>query len=79
MGQLSIMGLIENLSFLGPVLLFLLMPAGFIASAWVTNSVSSYFRPDVDELSNFDRFATFLLLIALFMSYCYVIYGLFLD
>ncbi len=77
--QLSIMGLLENLSFFGPVLLFLLMPVGFIASAWVTNSVSSYFRPDVDELTSFDRFGTFLLLISLFSTYCYIVYGLFLE
>lgn len=79
LSQLSFMGLLENLSILGPLLMLILMPIGFIASAWVTNSVCSYFRPDVDELTMVDRVGTFLLLIGLFASYAYMVCVLFLE
>ena len=79
LNQISIIGFIENMSFIAPLLLFLLMPVGFIASAWVTNSISSYFRPDIDELTTTDSVGTFLLLVAIFASYCYVVVGLFIE
>ena len=67
------MGFIENMSFLAPLLVFIMMPVGFIGSAWVTNTICGYFRPDVDETTNSDRVVTFLLLTALFATYCYLI------
>ena len=79
LSQLSFLGLLENLSIVAPLLMLVLMPVGFIASAWVTNSVSGYFRPDVDELTMMDRVGTFLLLITLFGSYAYMICALFLE
>ncbi len=60
-----------------PLFLLILMPAGFIGSAWVTNSVLDHFRKNAEEITTVDRAGTFLLLIALFGSYCYFICGLF--
>lgn len=79
MGQLSILGFYENLALLGPLLLLVLMPVGFIASAWVTNNVMGYFKPDVYETSLFDRICTFALLLALFAFYVYFITNLFVE
>ncbi len=58
-----------------PLLLFILMPAGFIGSAWVTNTVFDHFRRDAEEITAVDRVGTFLLLTALFGTYCYVVCG----
>ncbi len=62
-----------------PLLLLILMPVGFIGSAWVTNSVFDHFRRDADEITAVDRFGTFLLLTALFGSYCYFICRIFVP
>ncbi|MCE5295174.1 MAG: hypothetical protein LLF94_11255 [Chlamydiales bacterium] len=56
-----------------PLFLLVLMPAGFIGSAWVTNSVFDHFRRNAEEVTAVDRIGTFLLLTALFGSYCYFI------
>lgn len=61
------------MSMFAPLFLLVLMPAGFIGSAWVTNSVFDHFRKDADEITSLDRFGTFILLTALFGSYCYFI------
>lgn len=79
MGQLSLAGLFENLALLGPVLLFLLIPIGFIASAWVTNSVFAYLGRDADEATTLDSLGTFILLSTLFTSYIYLLSALFLE
>ncbi len=62
-----------------PLLLFILMPAGFIGSAWVTNSVFDHFRRDAEEITAVDRVGTFLLLTALFGTYCYFVCGLLIE
>lgn len=64
------------MTMLTPLLLLVLMPAGFICSAWVTNSLFDHFRGNADEITMVDRVGTFLLLTALFGSYCYFICGL---
>ena len=79
MGSLSIMGLFENLAFLGPLLLLVLMPVGFVGSAWITNSVFSYLGRDVDEVTTMDRFGTLLLLGTLFTTYTYLVCALFVK
>ena len=56
-----------------PLFLLILMPAGFIGSAWVTNTVFDHFRRDADEVTSVDRIGTFILLTALFGSYCYFV------
>ncbi|MBS0633961.1 MAG: hypothetical protein JSR37_00680 [Verrucomicrobia bacterium] len=61
------------MSMFAPLFLLVLMPAGFIGSAWVTNSVFDHFRKDADEITAVDRFGTFILLMGLFGSYCYFI------
>lgn len=76
---LSLSGLFENLLLVTPILLFVLMPIGFIASAWVTNTVFDYFRKDIDETTTMDRFGTLVLLAALFSTYCYFIIELFIE
>lgn len=69
--------LFENLVFLAPIVLLLLMPVGFIASAWVTNSVIDIFRKDKDEdVTASERLGTFALLTALFGTYCYFVFHL---
>lgn len=65
------------MTMLAPLFLLILMPAGFIGSAWVTNSVLDHFRPNTDEITTADRAGTFFLLTALFGSYCYFIARLF--
>lgn len=60
-----------------PLFLLVLMPAGFIGSAWVTNSVFDHFRKDADEITTIDRAGTLLVLTALFGSYCYFICRIF--
>ena len=61
------------MSMFAPLVLFILMPAGFIGSAWVTNSVFDYFRKDAEEITFVDRLGTLIVLAALFGSYCYFI------
>ncbi len=56
-----------------PLFLLILMPAGFIGSAWVTNSVFDHFRKNAEEITSVDRLGTLLLLTALFGSYCYFV------
>jgi hypothetical protein len=75
--MISLSGLFENLLLVGPLLMLILMPAGLIASAWVTNTVYDYFRKDIDESTSLDRFGTLALLVLLFGSYCYVMITLF--
>lgn len=79
MGQLSIMGLFENLAFLAPLLLLIIMPAGFIGSAWVTNSVFAYLGRDPDEATALDKVGTLLLLGTLFTTYAYIVSALLLE
>lgn len=79
MGQISLNGLFENLALLGPILLLLLIPAGFIASAWVTNSVFAYLGRDPDEATTLDSLGTLILLGTLFTSYIYLLSALFLE
>ncbi len=61
------------MSMFAPLFLLILMPAGFIGSAWVTNSVFDHFRKDADEVTAVDRFGTLILLTALFSGYCYFV------
>lgn len=79
MGNVSLMGFLENLALIGPLLLMLLLPAGFIGSAWVTNTVFDYFGRDRDEATTFDRVGTLLLLGSLFAAYAYIVCGLLLE
>ena len=62
-----------------PLFLFILMPVGFIGSAWVTNSVFDHFRKNADEVTAVDRFGTLFLLVALFGGYCYFMCHLFVP
>jgi hypothetical protein len=79
MGNLSIMGLFENLAIFGPLLLLILMPIGFVGSAWITNSVFTYLGRDVDEVTTVDRFGTLLLLGTLFTMYAYFVCALLVE
>ncbi len=79
MGQVSIMGFYEFLALLGPVLLLLLMPIGFIGSAWVTNSVFNMLGRDVDEVTALDKAGSLILLVGLFATYSYLISSLFVE
>ncbi len=79
MGQLSMTGLFENLAFVAPLLMLLLMPAGFIGSAWVTNRVFIFLGRDQEDVKTVDQVGTFLLLTALFASYVYVVCALFVE
>lgn len=79
MGNISLAGLVENLALLAPLLLAILLPAGFVASAWVTNTVFDYLGRDPDEPRGIDRLGTLLLLSGLFMAYTYAICGLLLE
>lgn len=77
LAAVSFRALFDNLVFLAPIALLLLMPVGFIASAWATNSVIDLFRKDKDEeVSSGQRLGTFLLLSLLFGSYCYLVFHL---
>jgi hypothetical protein len=79
MGKVSIMGLLENLSFFGPLLLLVLMPIGFIASAWVTNRVFDMLGRTTDEVTSVDKAGTFLLLTGLFAAYAYFVCSVFVE
>lgn len=73
LAQLSLSGFFENLNILSPLVLFISMPIGFIASAWATNTFFNYIRPDPDEITVVDRMGTFFLLVTLFGSYAYFV------
>lgn len=62
---------------LARLFLFILMPAGFIGSAWVTNSVFEYFKRDTSEIRSADRIGTLFVLLLVFGLYCYFICRLF--
>lgn len=62
---------------LARLLLFVLMPAGFIGSAWVTNSLFEYFKRGIDEVTTMDRVGTLVVLLTVFSVYCYFICRLF--
>lgn len=62
---------------LARLLLFVLMPAGFIGSAWVTNSLFEYFKRGIDEVTMMDRVGTLIVLLTVFSIYCYFICRLF--
>ena len=65
------------MAYFSPLFLLILMPLGFIGSAWITNSVFDHLRRDLDEVTTADRVGTFVLLTALFATYCYFICYLF--
>lgn len=75
--MLPLGGLFENLLVAGPLLVLILMPAGLIASAWVTNTVFDYFRSDEETTTKAERFGAFMLLSVLFISYCHFVASLF--
>lgn len=79
MGQLSIMGLFENLALFAPLLLLILIPAGFIGSAWVTNRVFALLGREADEANSLDRIGTLVLLGGLFTAYIYALAALLLE
>jgi hypothetical protein len=74
-----ISGIFENLMIIAPLLLLVLMPAGFIGSAWVTNTIMDFFITDPDEISPTISVITLVLLSSLFASYCFLLYNLFLS
>lgn len=75
LSAIYVTALFENLLFLAPVLLLLLMPVGFIASCWVTNTVVDLFRKDrEEEISNTERLGTLIILSVLFGTYCYIVF-----
>ena len=79
MGQVSIMGFFENLAFISPILMLILLPIGFIGSAWITNTVFDYLNRNIDDVKTVDQVGTLFLLVGLFGTYAYGIFALFSE
>lgn len=79
LSALSLTGLFESLDIFSPLLLLVLMPLGFLASAWLTTSMFNYLRPDLDEVTAIDKMGTLLVLISLFGTYCYFVCSILVD
>jgi hypothetical protein len=60
-----------------PLFLLILLPLGFIACAWATNSVFDMYQKNLDEITVTDRLGALFILMATFGTYCYLLFKIF--